>query len=105
MVHGRITRYNCSWFYLRRKHVCPNCKKYLERKKRECIVNSESKEAEKYDFSCGDLYLHGNIRFVTFYFECPNCKKLYEIDVLKKLERQIRKQQRSLKNSRASKEE
>lgn len=87
MIHGKITRYNCSWFYLRRKHFCANCKTILERKKRETVVNSESQEAMNYDFSCVDTYLRGNIKFVEFYFECPSCKKVYEISELKCLEK------------------
>ena len=87
MIHGKITRYDCSWFYLRRSHFCPNCKTALERKKKEVVVNSESEEAKNYDFSCVDTYLHGNIKFVTFYFECPSCRTVYEIRELKTLEK------------------
>lgn len=87
MIDGISYRYNCSWFYLRKKHFCPNCKTVLERKKREVVVNSKSEEAKNYDFSCVDTYLHGNIKFVTFFFECPDCKKTYEILELKKLEK------------------
>ena len=68
MIHGKITRYDCSWFYLIRSHFCPNCKTALERKKKEVVVNSESEEAKNYDFSCVDTYLHGNIKFVTFLY-------------------------------------
>ena len=90
MIHGKITRYNCSWLYLRRTHFCTNCETALVRKKREVIVNSESEEAKNYDFSCVDTYLHGNIKFVTFYFECPSCRKVYEISELKALEKRRR---------------
>lgn len=91
MIHGISYQYNCSWFYLKRKHFCFNCKNLLERKKREIIVNSESDDAKNYDFSCVDSYLHGNIKFVTFYFECPNCGKNYEIIELKNLEKMHKK--------------
>lgn len=90
MIHGKIKRYDCSWFYLVRRHFCPNCTTALERKKREVVVNSESEEAKKYDFSCVDTYLHGNIKFVTFCFECPSCRKVYEISELKTLEKKHR---------------
>lgn len=90
MIHGRITRYNCSWFYLRKRHVCPNCKTALKRRKREVVVNSESEEAKNYDFFCVDTFLHGNIKFVTFYFECPNCRAVYEICKLKTLEKKYK---------------
>lgn len=90
MIHGTVTQYNCSWFYLRKRHACPHCKAVLERKKREVVVNSKSEEAKNYDFSCVDTYLHGNILFVTFYFECPSCRSVYEISELKKLEKRRR---------------
>lgn len=96
MVHGISYQYNCTWFYLRKKHTCPNCSHILERRKREIIVNSESEEAKNYDFSCVDSYLHGNIKFVTFYFYCPKCEATYEIRELKKLEKMCKKQK--LKN-------
>ena len=87
MIHGISYQYNCSWFYLKKRHFCPSCKSLLERKKREVVVNSESEEAKNYDFSCVDTYLHGNIKFVTFYFECPSCRTVYEISELKTLEK------------------
>ena len=90
MIHGISYQYNCSWFYLRKRHYCPNCEAILRRKKREVIVNSESEEAENYDFSCVDTYLYGNIKFVTFFFECPSCKTVYEISELKTLEKRRR---------------
>lgn len=60
------------------------------RERREVIVNSESEEAKNYDFSCADTYLRGNVKFVTFYFECPSCGAVYEIGELKKLEKKQR---------------
>ena len=87
MIHGISYQYNCSWFYLRKKHICPRCEAILERKRREVVVNSESEEAKDYDFSCVDTYLKGNIKFVTFFFECPRCKEIYEISELKALEK------------------
>lgn len=90
MIHGKIIRYDCSWFYLRRRHFCSRCKTVLVRKKREVVVNSESEEAKNYDFSCVDTYLHGNIKFVTFCFECPSCRMVYEISELKALEKKHR---------------
>ena len=94
MIHGISYEYCCSWFYLRKKHLCPNCITALGLKKREVIVNSESEEAKNYDFSCVDTYLRGNIKFVTFYFECPSCQTAYEIKELKKLEKARKKKQR-----------
>ena len=25
MIDGKITRYDCSWFYLGKSHFCPGC--------------------------------------------------------------------------------
>ena len=91
MIHGKIIRYDCSRFYLKKKHFCTKCKTMLNIKKKEIVVNSESDEAENFDFSCADTYLYGNIKFVTFYFQCPNCKTIYEINELKEIERSKRK--------------
>ncbi len=92
MIDGKIIRYNCSWFFLRKKHFCFECKSTLVRKKREEVVNSQSKKAKNYDFDCVDSYLCGNIKFITFYFECSTCKKVYEISELKSLEKVHRMQ-------------
>ena len=54
-------------------------------------MNSFSEEAKNYDFSVGDMDLCGNIRFVTYYFQCPQCDASYEISELKKLHREQKK--------------
>lgn len=94
MVHGISYRYNCSYFYLKKRHFCPKCKTVLELRKREVIVNSASEEAKNYDFSCVDTYMVGNIKFVTFYFGCPNCGAVYEISELKKIEKDFKRANR-----------
>ena len=94
MVHGISYQYNCSWFFLKKRHWCPKCKVILELKKKEKIVNSESEEARNYDFSCVDTYMVGNIKFVTFYFECPNCGAIYEIRELKRIEKELKQASR-----------
>ena len=91
MIHGMVSRYDCSWFYLNKKHFCPDCKAVLEKQKREKVVHSESEEAKNYDFLCVDTYLWGNIKFVTYYFKCSHCGKAYEISELKKLEKARKK--------------
>lgn len=94
MIHGTSYQYDCSWFYLRKKHFCPSCKSLLVRKRREVVVNSESEEAQNYDFSCVDTYLHGNVKFITFYFQCPMCNAIYEIQELKSLEKRTKRKNR-----------
>ena len=97
MIHGKIVRYDCGWLYLRKTHFCPKCKAILELKKREVVVNSESEEAKDYDFSCVDTYLRGTIKFVTFHFECPNCRTVFEIRELKKIEKALKRVNRKSK--------
>jgi len=40
----------------------------------ERIVNSNSPEANSFDFDNGDGYLKGNIKFVWKELYCPECK-------------------------------
>jgi len=87
MIHGISYQYDCSWLYLKRRHFCPMCNATLTRNRHEVVVNSESEEAKNYDFSCLDTYMHGNIKFVTFYFSCSKCNAVYEIKELKKCEK------------------
>jgi len=94
MTHGLKVQLNCSLFFLFKKHYCLNCQKILERKKCEKIVHSESAEAKDYDFSVADTFLFGNVKFITYYFECPNCKTVYTIKELKAIEKKKRKQRR-----------
>ncbi len=90
MVDWIVTRYNCSYFFLKKKHYCFNCDNILIKKKHEVIVNSQSEEAKNYDFFSVDTYMHGNVKFRTFYFQCSKCGTIYQIDELVKLEK-IRK--------------
>ena len=91
MTDGFIIRNDCGPFFLRKKHYCPNCHGVLVKNKREKIVDSCSEEAKNYDFSMADTFLHGTIKFITYYFNCPECKSIYEIRELKKLEKSKRK--------------
>jgi len=91
MSHGSKVVFECSLYFLYKKHYCFNCQGVLERKKREKIVHSESEEAKNYDFAMVDTFLRGNIKFITYYFECPKCKTIYEIKELKKMEKEKRK--------------
>lgn len=93
-MHGFSVQFNCSLYFLLKKHYCFNCQGTLERKKREKVVHSESDEAKNYDFSMADTFLYGNIKFTTYYFECQKCKTIYEIKELKALEKSNKKAKR-----------
>ncbi len=99
-IHGTVVRYDCKRKYLDKQHYCYECGKILEKKKREVIVNSESEEAKNYDFHFVDSYLCGNIRFISFYFECPECGKVYEIRDYLNLEKMYKKKMRKEKLER-----
>ena len=93
-VDGWSFSYECTTFYLLKKHICPVCNNLLERKRHEKIVHSQSEEAKDYDFFNGESYMYGNIKFVTFYFECSKCASTYKIRELKKLEKQKKRNER-----------
>ena len=79
IIHGTKTNINSSPIFILKKHNCPNCCSLLIKKKREKVVNSFSEEAKNYDFFSFDSYLVGNIKFITYYFECPDCKGRHSI--------------------------
>lgn len=72
-----------------KKHYCPYCNEKLEKTKTETIVNSKSEEAKNYDFSNGDGFLVGNIKFIRTVFWCSKCDKSYSIEELLKNEKAI----------------
>ena len=100
MIMGVKKQLNCSFYFFYKKHYCADCNGLLERKKREKIVNSHSAEAKNYDFSMpgGDTFLVGDVKFVTYFFECSNCGRKYEISELKRIEKNLRKLKRMNKD-------
>lgn len=97
IIHGTKTNINSSPIFILKKHNCPNCCSLLIKKKREKVVNSFSEEAKNYDFFSFDSYLVGNIKFITYYFECPDCKTIFELDELVKIEKSKNKIERKEK--------
>lgn len=91
MIMGVSKQLNCGFYFFYKKHYCNKCNGLLERKKREKIVNSESEEAKNYDFTVADIAVKGNMKFITYYFECPDCGRKYEISELKRIEKLKRK--------------
>lgn len=96
MIMGVSKQLNCGFYFFYKKHYCNKCNGLLQRKRREKIVNSESEEAKNYDFSMpgGDTFLIGDVKFVTYYFECSDCGRKYEIPELKRIEKNLRKLKR-----------
>ena len=77
-----------------KKHYCPDCKEQLGTMKAWDIVHSGSEESKKYDFSCGDTYLCGNIKFIWTVFVCAKCEKTYSVGEIYQLEKAARKAER-----------
>ncbi len=77
-------------FYIHiKKHKCPDCKSELYVIKVTKIVNSKSPEAKYYDFSSGDTYLVGDVKFIWNEFECGLCGRRISIDKMKEIEMHI----------------
>lgn len=88
MINGNKFYLNSSFYYVFiKKHFCPCCGNRLSTKNDSVIINSESNEAKKYDFSVGDTYMIGNIKFTTKKFVCKNCNFEASIEELKLLEK------------------
>lgn len=87
----KITGTKREWsspFYVHfKKHNCPVCQKALTPAKVSEIVNSKSEEAKNYDFSNGDGYMVGNVRFIRTELNCADCGKSYSIEEIKKYEK------------------
>ncbi len=85
-IHG--VKRKCSHpIFCLKKHYCPHCNEMLEKTKTETVVNSKSEEAKYYDFSNGDSFLVGNIKFIQTVFRCNKCDKTYSIEELLEIER------------------
>ena len=81
-IHGVKREWSHPIFCMK-KHYCPYCNEKLEKTKTETIVNSKSEEAKNYDFSNGDGFLVGNIKFIRTVFRCNKCDKTYTIKEVK----------------------
>lgn len=85
MNHG--VKYVCNdFFYLIKKHFCPDCKTLLKKVKVSRIVNSSSPEAKDFDFTSGDSWLFGDIKFIWKEFECPKCGRRITVKEMQKIE-------------------
>ena len=71
-------------------HKCPNCKKTIIPKKIKKVINSDSINANNYDFSFGDSYLIGDVEFTFYIFFCGFCNKEYQIKEIQKYEKKVK---------------
>ena len=85
-IHA-VKRENDDLIFTLKKHYCPYCNERLEKIKTETVVNSDSEEAKNYDFSSGEGFYTGNVKFIKTEFRCNKCGKTYNIKELKNSEK------------------
>ena len=84
-----IYKGNPFYVYLK-KNFCPKCGSKLEVWYISEVVNSNSPEAKKYDFSAGDTFFVGDVEFRTKCFYCPTCRLNIPFESMKKYEKDIK---------------
>ena len=85
-IHGIKGEWSSPIFCMK-KHDCPTCGRLLRKVKTSKVVNSNSEDAKEFDFSNGDTYLTGNVKFIWIEFHCDHCNKSWKIEKLKSLEK------------------
>lgn len=86
-IHGISRKWKHPIYVHLKKHYCPECHAQLGTEKVSRIVNSKSEEAKNFDFSLGDGYMTGNVKFVWTEFKCPGCGRQFKVDEMKKIEK------------------
>ena len=71
----------------RKKHYCPKCEGELFLKEVSKVVNSNSSEAKDFDFSNGDTFMIGDVKFTWDEFKCSECNFQISINDLALYER------------------
>ena len=92
MKYQHVRRIFRDPFYVNcKKHYCIDCNEQLIKLKISKIVNSNSLEAEDFDFYTGDSYMLGNVKFIWTEFQCPKCKRQFKIEEMKQIEKKYSK--------------
>ena len=100
MKYQHVRRIFRDPFYVNcKKHYCIDCNEQLIKLKISKIVNSNSLEAEDFDFYTGDSYMLGNVKFIWTEFQCPKCKRQFKIEEMKQIERKYSKRNPYLKQT------
>ena len=89
-IHGVKREWSRPFWVRCKKHYCPTCKSLLTAAKRSKIVNSKSEEAKNYDFSFGDTFLAGNIKFIWTEFLCATCDTIYSLREISDYEKTVK---------------
>ena len=89
-IHGVKRIWSSPIFLHFKKHYCPACNSELKPTKVSKVVNSKSEEAKNFDFSAGDVYMLGNIKFIWTELKCMDCNCTYSIKEMKTIERNMK---------------
>ena len=89
-IHSTKETLESPFFVNSREHYCPNCNELLDKIKVSQIVNSKSEEAKEFDFSSGETYMKGNVKFIWTEFKCDSCNSQYTIKEIKGYEKTIK---------------
>lgn len=68
--------------FRRKPQYCIKCNHRFDLVKNEKIVSRSSPEAVNYEFRLLDMNVVGNVKFVKYYFKCPNCGFAISVDDL-----------------------
>ena len=89
-IHGVKREWSKPFWVRFKKHYCPSCMNLLTTTKVSKIINSNSEEAKDYDFSSGDTYMIGNIKFIWTEFLCTACGKTYSLQEIRENEKKTK---------------
>ena len=89
-IHGVKREWSKPFWVRFKKHYCPTCMNLLTTTKVSKIVNSNSEEAKDYDFSSGDTYMIGSIKFIWTEFLCAACGKTYSLQEIRENEKKTK---------------
>ena len=69
-----VYKYDTNPFYVfLKKHVCPKCKRKLERRLTSKVVNWRSEEVKLSGISFGGTIFPGDVEYRTGYLHCSAC--------------------------------
>lgn len=89
-IHGVKREWSRPFWVRFKKHHCPACNALLTTIKVSKVVNSKSEEAKNFDFSSGDTYMVGNIKFIWTEFRCNVCNNSYSLQEIRENEKKTK---------------
>ena len=89
-IHGVKREWSRPFWVRFKKYHCPACNALLTTIKVSKVVNSKSEEAKNFDFSSGDTYMVGNIKFIWTEFQCNVCNNSYSLQEIRENEKKTK---------------